>query len=259
MDTSSFFIDKKAMFGSYPTQANVDILEEEGVRVFVNLTCEHEKKITPYLTKYKYISFPIPDREVPVDSRKFSAFINNIITIIKNLENSDKIYIHCKGGHGRSGLVVACISSKIFEISPKHALRYTTNCHSNRKTMRYKWRCIGSPQTHLQKQYVYNMCHTITLTAQDILHPDYELDIIHPLGGLFKSATAAIRSLVNNTSDDLESVVRVVTKLKFEQHPYIVDILLDTYLRHMKSPCKITTTAISDIMKTRFNMYVEMF
>ena len=26
-----------------------------------------------------------------------------------SLVNNEKIYIHCKGGHGRAGLVVSCI------------------------------------------------------------------------------------------------------------------------------------------------------
>jgi hypothetical protein len=38
MDSSSFFIENKALFGSFPTQDKVRLLESEGVRWFINLT-----------------------------------------------------------------------------------------------------------------------------------------------------------------------------------------------------------------------------
>ena len=65
MDKSSYFIENRALFGSFPDQSSVTELEKEGVRVFVNLTYDHEKKISPYQTNYQKISFPIPDIEVP--------------------------------------------------------------------------------------------------------------------------------------------------------------------------------------------------
>ena len=68
MDRSSYFIKDRAMFGSFPTQEAVEELEEEGVRFFINLTHDDEKKITPYTTKYTQILFPIIDRQVPKDS-----------------------------------------------------------------------------------------------------------------------------------------------------------------------------------------------
>ena len=167
MDNSSFFIKNKAMFGSYPTQQSVEELELEGVRYFINLTQINEPKIIPYITKYNRLDYPITDRSVPDNIPTFCKFIIDICEIIKNLKKNnvqhDKVYIHCRAGHGRSGIIVACVLCYIFNLKPFDALLYTTKCHSNRSIMKDKWRKIGSPQTHQQKKFVYKLFEPINI------------------------------------------------------------------------------------------------
>ena len=83
MEKSSYFIENRAMFGSFPTQESVDLLEKEGVRFFINLTNNYEKKITPYKTKYNYINYPIKDRHTPINNKTFSQFIIKLSNIIR--------------------------------------------------------------------------------------------------------------------------------------------------------------------------------
>ena len=165
MESSSYFIKDKAMFGSFPTQQSVHELEKEGVKHFIDLTFHDEKKIVPYITSYNYVNFPIPDQNIPTDLYEFSRLILKISKIIRELHNDEKVYIHCKGGHGRSGLIVACILCYIFSLSPYESLQYTTECHNNRKFMRERWRKIGSPQTYSQKKFVYKSFHPVNMNA----------------------------------------------------------------------------------------------
>jgi predicted NAD-dependent protein-ADP-ribosyltransferase YbiA (DUF1768 family) len=155
MDKCSYFIKSKALFGCFPVQESVDELEEEGVRYFVNLTLDTESKIVPYTTRYNYIHFPIVDRRVPRNWGDFAKFIIRVSDIIYNLADGDMVYIHCRGGHGRSGVVVACLLMYMFNLSTEEALAQTTMYHSNRSVMRDKWRHIGSPQTKSQKNFVH--------------------------------------------------------------------------------------------------------
>lgn len=155
MECSSFFIKDRAIFGSFPSQKNVNELEELGVRYFINLTHENEKKIYPYTTKYKYIRFPIVDRHVPHNWTEFATFIVRISNIISSLKIGELVYLHCKGGHGRSGVVVASIFCYMLGMNPKLALEHTSRSHSNRSVMREKWRKLGSPQTYQQKNFIY--------------------------------------------------------------------------------------------------------
>ena len=132
MDYVSYFIENKAIFGGFPSQETVYELEKNGVRYFVNLTHKNEKKTTPYITKYKVISYPITDQQTPKDWKSFSVFLIKLASIINNLKQGELIYVHCKGGHGRSGVVVASLLCLIYEMSPEDALKKTSLCHSKR-------------------------------------------------------------------------------------------------------------------------------
>ena len=157
MERSSYFIKNRALFGSFPEQEAVKELEDSGVRHFIDLTHATESKIVPYKTKYNYISFPITDHQIPRDIPKFAAFIVRIADIIFDLKNDNMVYVHCKGGHGRSGIVVASLLCHIFNLTSSQSLEHTTLCHSHRKSMREKWRKIGSPQTYQQKNFVHQL------------------------------------------------------------------------------------------------------
>tara|TARA_Y100000389_G_C17423172_1_gene497976 strand:- start:118 stop:1032 length:915 start_codon:yes stop_codon:yes gene_type:complete len=155
MEKWSYFIEDKAIFGSFPTQENVEYLEKIGVKYFVNLTYCKEKLITPYKTNKNIITFPITDRKIPNNIIDFSKFIIKISNIINKLEKGELIYIHCKGGHGRSGIVVATLLCYIYKINAKDSILLTNKYHNERTNMKEKWRKIGSPQTFFQKNFVH--------------------------------------------------------------------------------------------------------
>jgi N-glycosidase YbiA len=266
MDRASYFIKNKALFGSFPSQLAITELEQEGVRFFVDLTYSDEKKITPYKTEYKYISYPIKDRQIPTDSYNFVCFIVKIAEIINNLKPNELLYIHCKGGHGRSGIVVAVLLCYIFHLSPEHAIEYTTNYHSNREVMKEKWRNLGSPQTPYQKSFVYHCCKPINFyrayrsgfTAGFSNFSPYAVSVVGL--GTFHTAEAAIQAYKCPTDEEyvnrLQTIMSPVVaknfgrkvlvradwgsisstlmynilKAKFDQHPEIKKILMNTRL-----------------------------
>ena len=170
MERCSYFIPDKALFGSFPEQKVVDQLEDIGVRYFIDLTCNDEDKTVPYITKYMYIKYPIQDRNIPEDWKSFAQLIVKICHILKNLKPKEKIYINCRGGHGRSGILVACILCYYYEISPEEALRQTSKYHSNRPVMKEKWRRLGSPQGKRQKDFVYRFFRPLRFNKPDFVN-----------------------------------------------------------------------------------------
>ena len=267
MERSSEFVKNKALFGSYPLQEHVDLFETLGVRYFIDLTCDGEKRITPYKTKYTYIRYPILDRRVPTNWRTFAQFIIKVGTIIKNLSTGEKVYVHCKGGHGRSGIVVACLLCYLYKITPPEALSKTTRYHSRRKEMRDKWRKMGSPQTRSQKHFVTKFFEPLYIYRNYSKYfsagfsNDANITVMVPGFGLFPTATSAfcafkdptnteyvkrleevtdtdtIRKIASEThegkdwEDIRESVMYNVLHLKFEQHNVIRSHLMNTGLR----------------------------
>jgi hypothetical protein len=229
MDTCSYFIKDKALFGSYPSEIAVKELEDNGVRYFVNLTHDDEDKIKQYHTNYQSITYKIKDRSVPTDLLSFSHFIIQIGNIIKHL-NNEKVYIHCKGGHGRSGLVVACLICYIFKLSAYESLNYTSKCHNNRSVMREKWRKIGAPQTYLQKRFVHQLFRPINFAR---MHK-----------GMFSIYSSDAKFSINKGLSFLESIhegmernlnLKTLYENKINQNDDLKNFLHHTYLRPIVS------------------------
>lgn len=155
-DYSSFFIKGRAIFGSYPTQGQVEELTRLGVKYFIDLTVPGEV-YPPYSTGDSfYINFPILDRKIPYDTTRFSSLTLAAYKVICELNEGELVYVHCKGGHGRAGILVAILLYlEKGNISTHRSIELTTEYHNQRKVMRDKWRAIGSPQTRSQKAYVH--------------------------------------------------------------------------------------------------------
>lgn len=207
MDRCSYFITNKALFGSHPTQHAVEELEDEGVRYFIDLTCPGESKITPYNTRYFYQRYPIRDHNAPTDWNSFATLILTICNIIKHLKDGEMIYVHCKGGHGRSGIVVACTLCQLYKIPPHEALTLTSSYHFKRKEMREKWRHIGSPQYLPQKNFVYNFYRPIYFYKPYSTGPtagmsNFSIHSVEIVGlGLFPTAEAAFHAHKDPTNE----------------------------------------------------------
>lgn len=165
MQNSSYFIEERALFGCYPKQRDVNELVEKGVRYFVNLTSPNESKIKPYELPPSCvrINFPIRDHGVPRDWHAFSKFISKISSIIATLQFPRKMYIHCRGGHGRAGLIVSILLCHIFKIEPIESLRKTSVFHALRPSIKEKWKAIGSPHEYRQRAFVYRYFEPLNL------------------------------------------------------------------------------------------------
>lgn len=256
MNHCSYFIKDKAMFGSFPTQESVNELEQEGVRYFVDLTDnEIETKIIPYTTKYNYINFPIKDNSVPKDWIVFSKFIIRISKVIKEeLKTNEKIYIHCRGGHGRSGVVVSCLLCFMFDLSQREALDYTTLCHKNRTVMRDKWRKIGSPQTSMQKKFVFKFFQPLKIyhTYKNSISIGFSNISPHPVdinGEIFENSELAIKAEFEKNFDNNKiEVIKEILQLKFDQNPNIRKNLINTGLRPLVYNSNKNTTNNKNIL-----------
>jgi len=242
MNRASYFIKNKCLFGSYPTQENVLELENNNVKYFVDLTYSNEKKITKYTTNYKYISYPIIDHQIPLNNLSYAKFIINLSNIIKNeCDENNKLYIHCRGGHGRAGVVVATLLIYILKITPEEGLKLTSNYHSNREVMKEKWRKLGSPQTTEQKNFVYHFTKPIFF-FNDVKNQNGSISVLSTFfechvkidDDIFPSAEAALQyqklegdkdclyKQVNSTSGKMSKLFgeRIKTEQNWEKNKY---------------------------------------
>ena len=78
MNKSSFFIENKAIFGSFPKDEEINYFKSIGVVYFIDLTTPDEelKSYKDNLPEnIKYLNFPIRDRSIPDNTYEFSKFV----------------------------------------------------------------------------------------------------------------------------------------------------------------------------------------
>lgn len=150
--------DSRVLFGSYPTTEGMALLRENGVKYIVDLTTPGEKnRLDPYFPKefnMTYIHFPIRDNFVPYDMESFNEFIVWLIFIIQSMKEHERIYIHCKGGHGRSGMIVCCVLCLMYGMTPSQSIGEVTLGHRQRPDIGAKWKMRLCPSNEIQRIFV---------------------------------------------------------------------------------------------------------
>jgi protein-tyrosine phosphatase len=59
--------------------------------------------------KMEFISFPIPDRQIPQSEARWTDVLERVD---QALSNGVSVFVHCRQGIGRSGLLAACLLVK---------------------------------------------------------------------------------------------------------------------------------------------------
>ena len=112
---SYWVIKDRFLAGEYPSgnaagiaRHKIKAFLDAGINSFIDLTVP--KEMFPYSGLLKgegieYQRFPIVDENVPADPRQMAAILDAVDAA---LEAGRKVYVHCQGGVGRTGTVVAC-------------------------------------------------------------------------------------------------------------------------------------------------------
>jgi len=155
----SCVIPNKIYFGPFPNQLLINTLLEEKFDLIVNLTFDDEliyndnknDNVIYNLPKKNYLHYPIKDNDIPSCITSYCKFVKRL----KNeLCNDKKIYIHCRGGHGRSGMLCTSLLSVINRSSKLTDIIYHVNIvHNNRQNIRQKWKKREMPFN--AKQYLF--------------------------------------------------------------------------------------------------------
>jgi len=161
------------LFGTYPDQNIFNDLIKLDIDVIVDLTTVREIKkqdryqtlnskvvvetntntnsITEEIKNLNYIKYSIADTKIPTNIQTFNNFISNLLT---KLKQNKKLYVHCRGGAGRSGLVCVILLKLYLKIELKEAYNKVKTAFYQRKNLSAKMLKLGAPQTKLQYRFV---------------------------------------------------------------------------------------------------------
>ena len=106
-------------------------------------------------SKITYLHFPLPDQTCPTDRKQFLQQISTICTAILQ---GRKVYVHCAGGHGRTGVFVGCLLATMFtHVDADYVMTYVQHAHDKRRIP--DTRCnhllfVQTPNTPDQRAFV---------------------------------------------------------------------------------------------------------
>jgi predicted kinase len=76
-----------------------------------------------------FVEQPIPDQEIADD-----ALVDMLADqLLDRLKSGERLYVHCRGGHGRTGTVCAILLGRLYSLSAKEAVARTQLYHDTRK------------------------------------------------------------------------------------------------------------------------------
>ena len=231
----------KSYFGAYPTDEHLRLLESHGFEFIVKLNLDNEKNVEKYNTNIPLICYPIKDNNIPHEWEEFSSFICYLGGLI---EQNKKIYIHCKGGHGRSCLIVTCILYHLTDnINAREAIERTVAIHNQRTDLSTRWKTIKSPFSKSQYIFLYKFLNPICIlkayntgyqagfSASSLFEIENELGTFSNIDAAFQAFRATLQDAVPNPEDLVFKFMLGLTEYKFTYYPELQSNLVLTGIR----------------------------
>jgi protein-tyrosine phosphatase len=153
VDSSYWVKEHTLLAGEYPGSAcreragaKVMALLDHGVEVFVDLTEEGElESYADLVQPGAHLRFPIRDLSVP---ETLDEMVTILDTIDEHIRAGRLVYVHCRGGVGRTGVVVGCWLAR--RLGGPAALSRLGELWSRCPTSRSR----RSPETDEQRQFI---------------------------------------------------------------------------------------------------------
>ncbi len=163
----SYYVGSGHIFaGEYPGDKNGEKAKDKiyhmlhfGVRHFIDLTEEGELRPYAHLLSREctYDRFPIRDVSIPKSTHDAQRLLDRITELSKR--DDGYIYIHCWGGVGRTGTVVACLRAEgMEEPTLKDALTCLRNLFSEMPKSSHR----VTPETEEQVAFIGKYVESIT-------------------------------------------------------------------------------------------------
>jgi len=212
MNFCSEMYEGRGFFGGYPSEEEFGELLRAGMTTFVDLTTAREKRNFPFVYTVPegctYLPFPIFDNQIPKNRLLFLQLVHDIA---HRLHHGEKVYMHCRGGHGRSGVLVASLLCYLHNLLPHHAIQKATMYHSRRPNLKMKWKSTSCPQMFRQQKFVLDLFQPVQVSSHEFdryMEKDPE-KLLHHIG---------LRPVATDISSPLVSELLDYIRHAFHRH-----------------------------------------
>lgn len=162
----SYRVDLNVWAGEYPVwdwddsigRMQMQLFTDFGINFFIDLTESGE--MPPYA---QFLSPSIERYRLHIPNRGTPAAVEDVVRLFQVIECtlSDKpftnIYIHCLGGVGRTGTIVACYYIYFKQMAADEALAEMRRMFSSHE--RAVW--MSAPETEAQIDFIHTFANTI--------------------------------------------------------------------------------------------------
>ena len=162
----SYRVDLNVWAGEYPVwdwddsigRMQIQLFTDFGINFFIDLTESGE--MPPYA---QFLSPSIERYRLHIPNRGTPAAVEDVVRLFQVIECtlSDKpftnIYIHCLGGVGRTGTIVACYYIYFKQMAADEALAEMRRMFSSHE--RANW--MSAPETEAQIDFIHTFANTI--------------------------------------------------------------------------------------------------
>lgn len=134
-------ISGELYYGPMPTFETLKKLESLGINIIWNLGAELQECYNLEKAMFDTVFSEIPDFSIPPNKNRFLTELN---IICENLRAGKKVFVHCLGGRGRTGMALAAVALQLNGLSSFEALNAA------------KGACNG-PETENQKEFIRSL------------------------------------------------------------------------------------------------------
>lgn len=218
----SVLLPDSIYFGGFPDDDMIRQMIDGGFTHIVNLTMAQEMDGIQYDPgTMQAARFPIRDHGIPDDPLDYCCFVTHLSRLWSTTPNL-KLYIHCRGGHGRSSVLCVSLMLSLGKSLTLHeAIHRVNEAHRQRVLLREKWRARHLPFNHQQHSFLHRMHKTIFLNTQQFLEcapAPGPYNWVLPRGTGSASVPVPVPvELIFETSDEKENEITNLLETRFRQ------------------------------------------
>ncbi len=179
------------------------------VHTIVQLCFDHEfndysspEALKQYTTRqFNVIKFCIPDFKVPASVSDTWALVDRIIALTREGKN---VLVHCVGGRGRTGLILALVAMKVFGFEPRQAIQWLRKFIPGGVESDVQERFLVTCHEELRQQHLQEHHHLELVPADSAASKSADPD---PMPHLLVPSSNTLEDLLGDESASAEAPI----------------------------------------------------